>query len=59
MEKILEVQIRTLNMHRTAEYGIAAHWLYKKGQKTESLNPRDIALVNKLKKMEYTGKQQC
>ncbi len=48
--KILEVQIRTHNMHKTAEYGIAAHWLYKKGQTPDSLNPKDIALVNKLKK---------
>ncbi|HEX5386204.1 MAG TPA: bifunctional (p)ppGpp synthetase/guanosine-3',5'-bis(diphosphate) 3'-pyrophosphohydrolase [Gemmatimonadales bacterium] len=36
--QLFEVQIRTQEMHRTAEFGIAAHWLYKKDGTRDELD---------------------
>ncbi|MGI9041999.1 MAG: RelA/SpoT family protein [Gemmatimonadales bacterium] len=36
--QLFEVQIRTMAMYRTAEYGIAAHWLYKRDGKPDELD---------------------
>ena len=41
-----EVQIRTWEMHETAEYGIAAHWKYKQG--TGAGNEKDFEWVRRL-----------
>jgi GTP pyrophosphokinase len=47
--RLLEIQIRTQEMHHIAEYGIASHWLYKKGSSTELVHPKDLSIVNRLK----------
>ncbi len=43
-----EVQIRTREMHHIAEYGIAAHWKYKSGDKTKEDIDKKLEWISKL-----------
>lgn len=42
--QVFEVQIRTVEMNRIAEYGIAAHWKYKEGISSKSMSQLDEKL---------------
>lgn len=43
-----EVQIRTWEMHKTAEYGIAAHWKYKEGAKKSTSFDENLTWLRQL-----------
>ncbi|WP_066570334.1 bifunctional (p)ppGpp synthetase/guanosine-3',5'-bis(diphosphate) 3'-pyrophosphohydrolase [Snodgrassella sp. CFCC 13594] len=47
-DKGVEVQIRTFDMHRYAEFGVAAHWRYKEGGKGDSAYEQKIAWLRQL-----------
>ena len=53
--KMLEIQIRTHQMHRTAEEGIAAHWLYKREMSGERIKPEQLTIINMLKSWDTTS----
>lgn len=44
----VEIQIRTEEMHRTAEYGVAAHWAYKEGRDISTSDTGDFAWMRAL-----------
>ncbi|HEY8493458.1 MAG TPA: bifunctional (p)ppGpp synthetase/guanosine-3',5'-bis(diphosphate) 3'-pyrophosphohydrolase [Myxococcota bacterium] len=44
----MEVQIRTREMHRNAEFGIAAHWRYKEGRAERSSDDQKFAWLRQL-----------
>jgi len=49
--QLYEIQIRTRDMHRTAEYGIAAHWLFKEGKQPDELD-RHLAWFRQLLELQ-------
>src|SRR4051795_1510364 len=44
----LEIQVRTREMHETAEFGVAAHWLYKVGTKEGNRDEEWLAWIRQL-----------
>ncbi len=56
----LEVQIRTHDMHHVAEYGVAAHWRYKEGEKKDVHFEERIAWLRQLIEWhrEFSGAEE-
>lgn len=50
--KVIEIQIRTHEMHQTAEYGIAAHWLYKHGRRAGQSKPEELAIIHRVRDLQ-------
>jgi GTP pyrophosphokinase len=48
----LEIQIRTFDMHRTAEHGIAAHWKYKEGGNSNPEFEKKLSWLRQLLEIE-------
>jgi GTP pyrophosphokinase len=46
--RAIEIQIRTREMHRSAEYGVAAHWRYKEGGKGDGRVEAKVAWLRQL-----------
>jgi GTP pyrophosphokinase len=54
--QLFEIQIRTREMHRTAEYGIAAHWLYKEDAKSQDELDRQLGWFRQVLELQLDAK---
>ncbi len=57
--KTLEVQIRTHEMHRAAELGVAAHWRYKEGGHADAAYQRRVAWMRRLLETRGEGEDDA
>jgi GTP diphosphokinase / guanosine-3',5'-bis(diphosphate) 3'-diphosphatase len=55
-KQLFEIQIRTREMHRTAEYGIAAHWLYKETARTRDELDEKLGWFREILAMQLDAK---
>ena len=46
--RVIEIQIRTREMHRIAEHGVAAHWRYKEGSRSDARIEAKVAWLRQL-----------
>jgi len=54
--EIAEIQIRTEKMHKEAEYGVAAHFIYKEQKNKKVVSPKDklkFSWIEELKELNY------
>ncbi len=51
--ELAEIQIRTWDMHRTAEYGIAAHWRYKEKAKDDEVMDDKLTWLRQLLEWQH------
>ncbi len=54
--QLFEIQIRTREMHRTAEFGIAAHWLYKDGAKSADELERHLSWFRQVLELQLDAR---
>lgn len=59
--KLVEIQIRTREMHQLAEYGVASHWLYKETDKAKAgkkrLKQKDLEYIQKMTWLRQLGEE--
>ncbi len=54
--QLYEIQIRTKEMHRTADFGIAAHWLYKEDAKSSDELDRHLTWFRQILELQLDAK---